>query len=494
WGSTTAIPRKQFIQELAFKLLGIPYLQKLKIVHRPNMDWLAVSPDEMVMSHLPIDPKWQLRDSAVSIAEFEAVRDTFIPAIPNEFLIAIAATRGQIEPIQEWVEGKNGKQFNARDDFDLARGWIRKGHEALLLPPEAGGDTITWLRGISDMKESTPALAAWMKELATENRLRGRELAILSNLVRRSLAKVQTDVNRVRAEHRRMEHFVNVIDYQQANEQRLLQKMRASFSGIGRGPAGIPKPPKPRVMENLRAKYETSLYRADSLTGLAMKTTMQMLSLSDTIERLQDSLQDSRGNATTQLNICLRLLMQGWEVRYGWALMRLDSIGDRLQGQSKQWQKAKNRYWTVYKASRVKWLSPARQLERAHGLICQMHRSGAPVQMLMGLRDSFQLQFDTFRKLRIEQMQIPRSEGDLQLGHLVQSEAVYGKTDRDIRRQNKLAGKYIAQERRRQANWHRGEQALASHLRHSARIGAGRLGGWVNKARAEAKRALASRK
>jgi transglutaminase-like putative cysteine protease len=494
WGSGCAILRKQPIKRLKFKLSGVPYMPKWRIVHRPNMDWLNVPPHDLVYSHLPVDPKWQLLDSAVSIAAFEAVKDTFIPAVPNDYLEAIGDATGQIEPIQEWLEGRNGRQYNVRDEFDLARGWIRKGQEALLLPPDGGGDTLVWLRGVNDIKESTPALAAWMMVLNGENRLRQHEISALNNLIRRSLGKMQTDLGRTEAEGRRMEHLVNVIDYHQNNEDRWLQKLRASFFSIGRGPVVYGKPPKPHVLENLENKYSLAMHRSDSLVGLALGTTVQMLALSDTIALYQDSLKDTRNHATLQLGICLQNLMSNKEIRYGWALKVLDSIGNQLTAQSRRWLKAKNRYWNIYKSSRLRWLAPARQMAKAHGLICLMHRSNAPLTMVKSLCQTFRSQFDEFIDLRLDQMVIPKTEGALELDYLENSIVIYGKSARDLRLHSKFAEKYIEREKRSQANRYRYERNLAAYLRNTARNDAGILGGWIIKARAEAKRQLASRR
>ncbi len=494
WGSGCAILRKQPIKRLKFKLSGIPYMPKWRIVHRPNMDWLFVPPQEMVWSHLPVDPKWQLLDSAVSIAAFEAVRDTFIPAVPNNYLAAIADARGHIEPIQEWQEGRNGRQFNVRDEFDLARGWIRKGQEALLLPADAGGDTIVWHRGIDDMKESTPALAAWMQVLNAENRLRQQELSALNNLIQRSLGKVRVDYDRTEAEQRRTRHFGDVIHYHQQNEKRLLDRMRQSFRDNGRGPMVVGKPPKPHVLENLQHKYSQSMDRADSLVGLALGTTVQMLALSDTIGSLQDSLEDTRIQAVIQLEVCKWLLMDAREIRYGWALMKLDSIGRQLKSQNQRWHKVKNRYWSIYKSSRLRWLAPARQMEKAHGLICQIHRVNAPLSLVEDLGDRFRSTFEEFRKLRYQQMQIPNSEVAVEKQHLMTSMAIYIKTEMELNRQGNLGYDFVTAERRWQASWYRGERALAANLRNSARDGMLRLGAWIKNARAEAKRQLASRR
>ncbi len=494
WGSGCAILRKQLLKKLQFKLFGTLYLPKIRIVHRPNMDWLFVPPQEMVWSHLPVDPKWQLLDSAVSLAAFEAVRDTFIPAVPNNYLAAIADASGHIEPIQEWQEGRNGRQFNVRDEFDLARGWIRKGQEALLLPADAGGDTIVWHRGIDDMKESTPALAAWMQVLNAENRLRQQELSALNNLIQRSLGKVRVDYDRTEAEQRRTRHFSDVIHYHQQNEKRLLDRMRQSFRDNGRGPMVVGKPPKPHVLENLQHKYSQSMDRADSLVGLALGTTVQMLALSDTIGSLQDSLEDTRIQAVIQLEVCKWLLMDAREIRYGWALMKLDSIGRQLKSQNQRWHKVKNRYWSIYKSSRLRWLAPARQMEKAHGLICQIHRVNAPLSLVEDLGDRFRSTFEEFRKLRYQQMQIPNSEVAVEKQHLMTSMAIYIKTEMELNRQGTLGYEFVTAERRWQASWYRGERALAANLRNSARDGMLRLGAWIKNARAEAKRQLASRR
>lgn len=494
WGSGCAILRKQLLKKLQFKLFGTLYLPKIRIVHRPNMDWLFVPPQEMVWSHLPVDPKWQLLDSAVSLAAFEAVRDTFIPAVPNNYLDAIADASGHIEPIQEWQEGRNGRQFNVRDEFDLARGWIRKGQEALLLPADAGGDTIVWHRGIDDMKESTPALAAWMQVLNAENRHRQQELSALNNLIQRSLGKVRVDYDRTEAEQRRTRHFSDVIHYHQQNEKRLLDRMRQSFRDNGRGPMVVGKPPKPHVLENLQHKYSQSMDRADSLVGLALGTTVQMLALSDTIGSLQDSLEDTRIQAVIQLEVCKWLLMDAREIRYGWALMKLDSIGRQLKSQNQRWHKVKNRYWSIYKSSRLRWLAPARQMEKAHGLICQIHRVNAPLSLVEDLGDRFRSTFEEFRKLRYQQMQIPNSEVAVEKQHLMTSMAIYIKTEMELNRQSNLGYDFVTAERRWQASWYRGERALAANLRNTARDGMLRLGAWIKNARAEAKRQLASRR
>ncbi|MBL0015356.1 MAG: hypothetical protein IPP17_02685 [Bacteroidetes bacterium] len=186
--------------------------------------------------------------------------------------------------------------------------------------------------------------------------------------------------------------------------------------------------------------------------------------------------------------------MDAREIRYGWALMKLDSIGRQLKSQNQRWHKAKNRYWSIYKSSRLRWLAPARQMEKAHGLICQIHRVNAPLLLVEDLGDRFRSTFEEFRKLRYQQMQIPNSEVAVEKQHLMTSMAIYIKTEMELNRQGNLGYEFVTAERRWQASWYRGERALAANLRNTARDGMLRLGAWIKNARAEAKRQLASRR
>lgn len=72
WGSGYTELRTSKIRMLLYQLFKIPYIpQKHQFIQKPNDFWFLTKPYEMVKTHLPINPIWQLRDCPVPIAIFE---------------------------------------------------------------------------------------------------------------------------------------------------------------------------------------------------------------------------------------------------------------------------------------------------------------------------------------------------------------------------------------------------------------------------------------
>jgi Uncharacterized protein involved in cytokinesis, contains TGc (transglutaminase/protease-like) domain len=115
---------------LAFDLLKHRFL-KTPIVNR---NWVFVkSPDEKYFNpidptfektHLPLDPKWQLRTCPFTIQGFErgCLEEADYQLNLKE---ALRNTKGLSRTQQDLLEGINGKEFNPKNNFDIGLGYLQ---------------------------------------------------------------------------------------------------------------------------------------------------------------------------------------------------------------------------------------------------------------------------------------------------------------------------------------------------------------------------------
>jgi hypothetical protein len=129
WGSgyLERIPTQ--IDKLKFYLFKIPYVnKKLRFVQAPTDKYFNPAFDSLRQTHMPLDPKWQLRKYPFSIGSFESdSSNQTISLTDNQEKLRNA--RKLSETAQIFEEGLNGKEFNIKNNFNISIGFLIKASE-----------------------------------------------------------------------------------------------------------------------------------------------------------------------------------------------------------------------------------------------------------------------------------------------------------------------------------------------------------------------------
>jgi hypothetical protein len=174
WGSGYITHRNQPLREWMYRKFEIPFLPKLKYVRKPNMMFFKADPDSFLYHHLPIDPKWQLQDSAITQQEWET--DSVLPCEPIAFFPEIKAETPLTEVQRQVVEGTNGLEWNPRDPFDLGAAQVEEANEIIQKVQHPSTDTMQWHDAMEEFKKAHTHLVAYKAIVVPHHRKRLKEL------------------------------------------------------------------------------------------------------------------------------------------------------------------------------------------------------------------------------------------------------------------------------------------------------------------------------
>jgi hypothetical protein len=128
WGSGYLVKKPKKMDVIKHFLFGIPYVNnKLVFVRAPNNKYFNMSIDSIGFTHLPLDPKWQLREYPYSVEGFEI--DSFRTVNYLNYKEELINARGLPPTQQAFIEGINGKKFNKKNDFDAGGGYLMQASE-----------------------------------------------------------------------------------------------------------------------------------------------------------------------------------------------------------------------------------------------------------------------------------------------------------------------------------------------------------------------------
>ncbi len=125
WGSGS-VEQRPYLTEL-FKniLFRIPPVgQRSVFVSNPTENYFNFSYNKPNPTHLPLDPKWQFLSFPVSIKEFESDSFTYIKRAEYYNVYELEMVKQVPWSRQLFLEGINGKNFNPRNNFDIATGYL----------------------------------------------------------------------------------------------------------------------------------------------------------------------------------------------------------------------------------------------------------------------------------------------------------------------------------------------------------------------------------
>jgi len=126
WGSGYLEKFPTFYDKWKFKLFGIPYVnKKLKFVQMPVEKYFNPPYDSIRLTHMPLDPVWQIRERPYSIASFESDSSNQTIFL-SDYKDRLRNVRKYSEADQAYTEGINGHEFNRNNNFDLALGYQTK--------------------------------------------------------------------------------------------------------------------------------------------------------------------------------------------------------------------------------------------------------------------------------------------------------------------------------------------------------------------------------
>ncbi|MEM7037540.1 MAG: hypothetical protein AAF570_11220, partial [Bacteroidota bacterium] len=156
-------------------------------------------PSAMLSSHMPVDPKWQLKDSVLAIATWEAAEPKPIPRKFQDFEAEIGAIRHSIRPEQRYVEGINAYEFNARNGFDIGNGHVQKGKQFMDLTSLVPENIPQWKRGRKLLDTVPTYLNRYLDTIKVAHRARLREIAALKAIGGRGYGCLARDYARLEA-------------------------------------------------------------------------------------------------------------------------------------------------------------------------------------------------------------------------------------------------------------------------------------------------------
>ncbi|HEY4788443.1 MAG TPA: transglutaminase domain-containing protein [Bacteroidales bacterium] len=129
WGSGYLVKKPVLIDKLKFYFFGTPYVnKKIEFRSAPTDKYFNPTLRVLAQTHLPLDPKWQLTENPYSIKSFES--DSLNETITlSDFRNRLRGARDMTESQQMYTEGLNGKEFNAKNNFDIANGYYLLANE-----------------------------------------------------------------------------------------------------------------------------------------------------------------------------------------------------------------------------------------------------------------------------------------------------------------------------------------------------------------------------
>jgi hypothetical protein len=129
WGSgyLERIPTQ--FDKLKFYLFKIPFVKKkLRFVQAPTDKYFNPEYDSLRQTHMPLDPKWQLRKYPFSINSFESDSSNQTISL-TDYQEKLRNTRNLSETDQIFEEGLSGKEFNVKNNFNISIGFLIKASE-----------------------------------------------------------------------------------------------------------------------------------------------------------------------------------------------------------------------------------------------------------------------------------------------------------------------------------------------------------------------------
>lgn len=123
WGSGYIKKIPSLIDRIKYLLFRIPVSNtKLVFVKASNDKYFNPSTKDFRKTHLPLDPAWQLSRIPYSIIQFENDNPEEEDTDDFHYKVTISSI-GQSDSYQIYREGLDGKDFNPKNDFDIAYGF-----------------------------------------------------------------------------------------------------------------------------------------------------------------------------------------------------------------------------------------------------------------------------------------------------------------------------------------------------------------------------------
>ena len=493
WGSGIFVRRKQWFRRLLYKWFDLPYLPKFRLKRKVNYDWYNPHPKVMAATHLPVDPKWQLRDSAIVIREFEAPEPMILPRQDNPYTAEIKAIRHSIPPEQSFAEGNNGYDFNAKDGFDIAMGRIRKAGTYFSVQALVEASIGQWERGVELFEGSTPYLVAYMDTVKVAHRARLKEIARFFAQGRRGHGMARRDILRAIRKEKAMPDKESRFQKQQRYEG---IKTNRAWSKIKRDQFRK-RSSKVKLTERQRVRLQAGFTRSlaqfeaqgDSMEAIEQR----LLKRAAVLDSLEKRLEFHRRRAFNQVDANTRMLMHAmeWELWDGWAAVI--RVEDSIEVAERKWRMEDRAFYAAHQRGRTAMARMQQYAQVAKVDVARMYKAGFPVaacearlDTIVEMFSSAEAKRDTFWTHIDERI---KQEGS----YAVVSEDFARKTAKKIRRQARLLAKYVGIETDHENADFANEVRLTGELRGKARLGAGELRRRIARTKRELEKAAVTR-
>ncbi len=120
WGSGSLYTKPSFTGKILNQVFNRPYVEsKIKFSHQPSEKYFDVVPDTLIYTHAPLNPLWQLNDSAISYTSFIG-QDTN-NFTPNNYRSELKMLTNKGLYFRNYLDGVNGKKYNDGNNYDVAR-------------------------------------------------------------------------------------------------------------------------------------------------------------------------------------------------------------------------------------------------------------------------------------------------------------------------------------------------------------------------------------
>lgn len=125
WGSGYLKRVPTLFDKVKHSLFNEPVINKRWVyVKAPDNGYFNPSSTSFLLTHMPLDPKWQLKNYPYILSGFEKG----MPIESSDYLNlkdALQSSRGSSFSHQLYVEGVNGKKFNPKNNFDIGFGLLQ---------------------------------------------------------------------------------------------------------------------------------------------------------------------------------------------------------------------------------------------------------------------------------------------------------------------------------------------------------------------------------
>lgn len=482
WGASRLVIRKQPLHAWLWRKFKWAYPRRYRFQRHPVDDWCFMPPDSFRLTHMPIAPAWQLIDTALSLAAFEAQQDSFPPLMQDHHSGIVAMEIGN-DAENAIVEAKAGKAENSRDDLDLARAHILLGQMGLRQPPEAGGDTILWKKCSAELVTAKEHLTEWMRQVGKEQRTRMKELRQFERAAKYAILYTRGEWKIVKPDLKRTEKLLAKANAMVAGESiafnQMTVRVMAPMPRLDEVADSLKPPLKAKLDERIAESHRRAQQYADTVT----KYHRRLQTESTRIYIAADTIERERMELNNRVWANLEAIMADSELTFRQSSDTLSAQIRSRRGHRLRHNRLSSQWWRQSIANSSRNAKVLGQVEVARKYIEKLFAEGMWGDSLLARQIYLRQTLLRWREIRGMQASIALMQASLEMNHIGTCNDLVQNTIKPRIAQERLASRYLWKQRRLQDRRFHAEMRLAHHLERRTDEGLEAMRRWISEDR-----------